>query len=173
MRFRVQALACSLDSRNQTSKLALPRSEYRDRSANGARYESQGQARSASPLVSRTKPIRALKERDNSVYMSALQASLSCGRDYHGQARSASPLVSRTKPIRALKERNNSVYMSALQASLSCGRDYQGRRAARLPLAFISRAFGALAYRAFGALAYRAFGISCLWRSGLTFGQAD
>jgi len=43
-------------------------------SAEGAEYESQGQARSASPLV-KTKKVLALKRRNSLVCMSALQAS--------------------------------------------------------------------------------------------------
>src|SRR6185503_11508697 len=57
--------------------LALPQKSRR--SANGAEYESQGQARSASPLVTDNQNVPALKGR-NSLRISAFQALISGAR---------------------------------------------------------------------------------------------
>jgi len=58
--------------------------------------------------------------------------------------RSASPLVTDNQNVPALKGRNP-LHISAFQALISGDRINPGRRASRLPLAFISRAVGALA----------------------------
>jgi hypothetical protein len=58
-------------------------------SANGAEYESQGQARSASPLESNQK-ISSLKGR-NYLGISAFQALVPCARDTRGDALRACP----------------------------------------------------------------------------------
>ena len=58
--------------------------------------------------------------------------------------RSASRLVTDDQ-TRSSPERAKFVgVIPAFQASIACAVNYQGRRASRLPLAFISRAFGAL-----------------------------
>ena len=85
-------------------------------SAKGAEYESQGQARSASPLVNKLKKsLVALKGRNTSVSISAFQASSLSAYGNQGQARSASPLVANQNFDSAL---NRAEYISAFQASV-------------------------------------------------------
>ena len=48
--------------------------KYTNQSANGAKYDSQGQARSASPQVKQQSNIAALKGRNTAATISAFQA---------------------------------------------------------------------------------------------------
>ena len=92
-----------------------------ERSANGAEYDSQGQARSRRGApTARNMTARGKREAE----------------------RSASPLVADKTNVRALKGRN-SLRISAFQALISGARANPGRRASRLPWAFIFRAVGA------------------------------
>ena len=62
-----------------------PTSPSAEPSAEGAEYESQGQARSASPLVSDNQTIPALKGRNLAGVISAFQASNVCGPGNQGR----------------------------------------------------------------------------------------
>jgi hypothetical protein len=69
-------------------------------SANGAEYESQGQARSASPLESYQR-ISTLKGR-NYLGISAFQAWVPCARGTRGDALRACPWLSYFAPLALL-----------------------------------------------------------------------
>ena len=65
-------------------------------SANGAKYESQGQARSASPLGNRHEKIQTLKERNNSFTEQYFALSMLAGFNgpySRGDARRFAPLL--------------------------------------------------------------------------------
>ena len=68
-------------------------SEYRNRSAKGAKYESQGQARSASPLDQKSPAYRALKGRNTVAFISALQALIAFWLFNQGRRASRLPLA--------------------------------------------------------------------------------
>jgi len=63
------------------------------RSAKGARYDSQGQARSASPLVSTHRLVPALKGRNTVCCISAFQASIARAVVNQGRRASRLPLA--------------------------------------------------------------------------------
>ena len=68
-------------------------------SANGAKYESQGQARSASPLVAKLRSPLALKGRNWAGVISAFQASMLCALVTRGDALRACPWLSYFAPL--------------------------------------------------------------------------
>jgi len=78
-----------------------------ERSANGAEYESQGQARSASPLVTYNQNVSALKGRNLVGVISAFQASIAYGPDHQGRRaslRSRLPLAIIFRAVGAASE---------------------------------------------------------------------
>src|ERR1044071_8323749 len=95
------ALSCQL--RRQTPPEKPRPASYPDLhigySAKGAEYESQGQARSASPLVTKSKTDPGLKGRSTTVSISAFQASNSFGGTNQGRRASRLPWLSYSAPL--------------------------------------------------------------------------
>jgi len=70
-----------------------------DQSANGAEYDSQGQARSASPLVPQTKRYRGLKGRNIQNKLRPFRARIGLIVLTRGDALRACPWLSYSAPL--------------------------------------------------------------------------